>query len=208
MVKLSMEKRAALKSLEVELREKFEKNSKNKIWLFPRGNTEEAIKYLERDLGKEVMGFWGTGEKPSSNDVIMIIAERPSVGYGNKVKQFDRKLGRFYEVLEHNDLGNSHLTDFIKTRARASYDLKKQQRMKFYEDEFDEHLPFLRKEIDIIKPSKVIALGEKTYQWVAICKSFFNLKAKLFCAPHYANRFQFRNSRVYEKEFLNSISEA
>lgn len=204
-MELSKGKNIALKNLEIELNEKFEKEGKNRVWLFPRGGTEEATKYLEGDLGKRVMGFWGTGEKPDSNDVIMIIAERPSVGHRNNPKQFDRKLGRFYELLEKNDLSNSHLTDFIKTRATIGYDSRKQQKMKFYEFEFDEHLPFLKKEVDIIKPNKVIALGEKTYQWFAICKSFFNLKAKLFYAPHYANRF--KNSEVFEKEFLDSISE-
>jgi len=200
MGRLFVEKSALLRNLKAEL----EKTFKGDLWLFPRGNSEKAVRYFEKDLGKGVMGFWGTGEKSNSDDVIMIVAERPSAGRQNKPKEFDKTLARFYGFLEKKELSNSHVTDFIKTRARTGYDWKKPQKLEFYEKEFDQHLPFLKKELDIIKPNKIIALGEKTYLWVAICKSFFKLKeVELFHAPHYANRF--KKQKEFEKEFLTSI---
>lgn len=186
-----MDKNTLLRKLQKRIENKF---GKNKIWLFPRGDNEAVANYFETDLGKKVKGFWGTGEKPNSDDIVMIIAERPSMGRGKSHKKFDKWVARFYEILEKNGLDNSHLTDFIKTRARVGYD---------WED-FSQHLPILKQELAIIKPNKIIVLGKKINLWVAICKFFWNLKnVKLVCAPHYANRF--KKTEELEKEFLASV---
>jgi len=202
----AVEKSTSLENLEVEIRKKFETHAKD-IWLFPRGDDGKVRKFLPNS-GSKVMGFWGTGEKPNCKDRVMIIAERPSVGRGKEPKKFDKTTARFYEFLEKNKLDNSHLTDFIKTRAKVGYDSKK-QKLKFYEEEYPRHLSILKKEIDIIKPNKIIALGEKAYVWVAICKPFLELKnVKLFCAPHYASacnaRYQFKKMKEFKKEFARA----
>jgi len=197
---LLMDKNTLLRDLKRHVEDKFRES---KIWLFPKGDSKIAVNYFETNLGKRVKGFWGTGEKPNSDEVIMIIAERPSVGRGKKPKEFDKTIAHFYEFLEENKLYNSHLTDFIKTRAKVDYDLKKPQKLKFYEGEFSQHLPILKKEIGIIKPTKIIVMGEKTFLWVAICKSFLKLRnVRLILVPHYANRF--KKKEEFEKEFLTS----
>lgn len=118
---------------------------------------------------------------------------------------FDSKLARFYELLEKNRLWNAHLTDFIKTRAKIGYDWKKSEKLSFYANEFDQHLPILSRELAIIHPTRIVALGEKTYLWTAICKSFLNLrKAKLTLAPHYANRF--KKWKEIEREFQECLA--
>jgi len=199
----AVEKSTSLENLKVEIRKKFETHAKD-IWLFPRGDDGKVRKFLPNS-GSKVMGFWGTGEKPNCKDTVMIIAERPSRGRGKEPKEFDKTTACFYEFLEKNELDNSHLTDFIKTRAKVGYDREKPKRLKFYDEEYPRHLSILKKEIDIIKPNKIIALGEKTYVWVAICKSFLELKnVKLFCAPHYARAYRFNKTEEFEKEFARA----
>lgn len=198
---VGMNKEAYLRNLKAQIEKEFGEDG---VWFFPRGNDKRAERYFETDLGRRVKGFWGTGEKSSSEDVVMIIAERPSVGRGRIPKEFDKRLAWFYELLEKTELDNSHLTDFIKTRAKVGYDWKRPRRLEFYEKEFDQHLPFLSSEINIVRPTKIIAIGEKTYLWIAICKSFLRLKdIRLVWAPHYANRF--KKKEEFEKEFLASI---
>lgn len=197
-----MDKKASLEELKGRIESEL---GKENIWLFPKGECDYAEIYFQTELGRRVEGFWGTGENPDFKDTLMIIAERPSIGYGEKPKRFDKRIARFYEFLDKYKLHNSHLTDFIKTRARVGYDVKKQQKLEFYEGEFAKHLPVLKEEMHIIQPTRIVAMGEKTYLWVALCKSFWELRdVKLTLSPHYAYRF--KKWEELEKEILASIN--
>lgn len=141
----------------------------------------------------------------------MMIAERPATTNQGKPKDrlYEGKKGEmlrsFYDLLAEHDLGNAHLTDFIKTRAKVGYDNGSANEAAFYENEFGKHLPYLRQEISIVKPTVVIAIGQKSWRWLAVCKSLIGLeKAELIYAPHYADRFR---DDSFKKRFLASLRE-
>lgn len=201
-------KSVALESLARELSGKFGTKDPDSVWLFPPGvELWQGLKTAKK-IGRCVKGFLGTGERAKSKDVVMLIAERPATT--NQGKPQDRRyegkkgdmLRRFYDVLAGHDLGNAHLTDFIKTRAKVGYDRGPDEAL-FYETEFQDHLPYLKQEIGIVKPTVVVAIGQKSWRWLAVCKSLIGLEnAKLIYAPHYANRFK---GSEFEERFLDSL---
>ncbi len=90
----------------------------------------------------EVQGFLGTGP-------IMFVAERPSTGNFGGVA--DRLL---YRVLEGLGAADAHLTDVIKSRGlvRAPYP-----------EDIGPHRRIFDKEIEIIRPKRIIAFGQKVH---------------------------------------------
>jgi hypothetical protein len=105
-------------------------------WLFP---TEPLVQ-----------GFLGTG-------TIFIVGDQPSTDPWEITHPHRRA---FYELLAAEDAGDCHLTDLYKRRGRAG-ELRKRTRMP---KEFDEHLKIFRKEVRLLRPSVILALG-----WDAYC---------------------------------------
>jgi hypothetical protein len=92
-----------------------------------------------------VQGFLGTGK-------IFILGIRPSNDDWNEDHQNRRA---FYDVLASEVAGNCHLTDFFKRRAPAG---ERPERISL-EMDFHEHLDVLAKEVELLQPSIILAMG-------------------------------------------------
>ena len=122
------EKLQQLKELEVEIKRTlaFEDEAP---WVFP--------------IYGNVKGFWGTRD-------VMFVAYRPSMG--TFPSDSDRLL---YSTLEKHGVADAHLTDAIKTPAKAG---------KKYTGDIAPHIRILIQEIEIIKPQLLIAFGKDAYE--------------------------------------------
>ena len=110
-----------------------------------------------------VQGFVGTGS-------IMFVGERPSTGsFTDKASLF------FYSLLEKHGVSDAHLSDVVKTRAKAR---------DIYPEDMTPHWNILNREIEILKPQIVIALGRKTYDMLQFCLS--GSGSKLQWVYHYS----------------------
>lgn len=90
-----------------------------------------------------VRGFMGTGS-------ILIAGDQPSqspwhVGHPNRVA--------YYQTLKKVGIPNAHLTDIYKRRGKPSA-LKES-----IPSDFEEHVRILKQEIEIVKPTHIVALG-------------------------------------------------
>lgn len=99
-------------------------------WLFP---TQEPIQ-----------GFMGTGQ-------IFIVGDQPSTDEWGP-KHPNRKI--FYERLHKAGLQNAHLTDLYKRRDFAG------ALERLIPDDFLEHVNLFKKEIQILKPTLIVGLGQ------------------------------------------------
>lgn len=98
-----------------------------------------------------VQGFLGT-------DSLFIVGDQPSQstwGYDNPNRR------TFYEHLIKFNVANAHLTDVYKRRGRSS------SLAKLIPADFQEHVQFFRKEIEILRPTRIIALGDLAYRLLA-----------------------------------------
>jgi hypothetical protein len=91
-----------------------------------------------------IRGFMGTGD-------IFIVGDQPSREEWGSTHP-NRRI--FYDTIKKVGLANAHLTDLYKKQGRCS-ELKNGPPP----SDFDEHLNFLRKEIEILKPKLIVALG-------------------------------------------------
>ena len=91
-----------------------------------------------------IQGFMGT-------DSIFIVGDQPSKDKWGP-EHPNRKI--FYETLQKIALPNVHLTDLYKKRGDCSA-----LKWKLPED-FSDHLNLFRREIEILKPTLIVALGE------------------------------------------------
>jgi hypothetical protein len=91
-----------------------------------------------------VSGFLGAGE-------VFFVGDQPSTSPWPRHHP-SRRL--FYDGLVAAGLGDAHLTDLIKTRAKAS-----ESRTRLPHD-FAQHLALFREELALLRPERVVALGE------------------------------------------------
>jgi len=94
-----------------------------------------------------VQGFLGTGK-------IFIVGDQPSTGFWGKDHPHRRA---FYDLLAAEGAGDCHLTDLYKRRGIAG------ELNNGIPDDFDEHLKIFRIEMDLLRPSTVLALGWDAY---------------------------------------------
>jgi uracil-DNA glycosylase len=97
-----------------------------------------------------VQGFLGTGP-------VFIVGDQPSPcewGPGHPNRQ------AFYGLLRKIGASNFHLTDVYKRRGESE-ELKKclPPDMKPLPLDFSEHLIFFRKEVELLRPTRIVALG-------------------------------------------------
>jgi len=90
-----------------------------------------------------IQGFLGT-------DPIFIVGDQPSMSNWGALHRCRRT---FYGTLKALGLANAHLTDLYKKRGEPS-ELKNG-----LPRDFHDHLDFFRREIDILKPTRIVALG-------------------------------------------------
>jgi hypothetical protein len=102
-------------------------------WLFP----------VDPDF-PHVRSFLGTG-------ALMCVAERPSMG-----RVFpDATVRRLYRLLDELGLGDSHLTDLIKSRGKVTDP---------YPTDLGPHKAVFDAELDIVRLRGIIALGQHVFQ--------------------------------------------
>jgi hypothetical protein len=96
---------------------------------------------------KVVEGFLGT-------DPIFIVGDQPSTsqwGVNNRNRR------GFYDLLPMLGAGNAHITDLYKRRGLSGA-LKNG-----IPEDFQEHLNFFRREVEILSPTRVLAMGRDAY---------------------------------------------
>ena len=141
-------------------------------WLFP---TE-----------KEVQGFFGTAP-------IVIVGDQPSKSPWNESHPHRRI---YYDTLKKVGAANVHLTDLYKRRGESS-SLKH-----LIPDDFEQHLDFFRREIAILKPTRIVALGQLAYNLLQV--NFPELK-DLGQMWHFAYVSRSGKSHLYESHMKRAI---
>jgi hypothetical protein len=106
--------------------------SNKSCWLFPKED--------------EVGGFWGTAP-------IIIVGDQPSTSSWDE-SHLHRRI--FYDTLKKIGASNAHLTDLYKRRGHSSALRDGLPR------DFQSHLKVFRRELEILNPKRVIAIG-----WIA-----------------------------------------
>lgn len=122
-------------------------------WLFP--------------AREPVQGFLGTGP-------IMFVGERPSTG-----SFMDKQSLLLYSLLEKHGVPNAHLSDVIKTRAKAR---------ELYPQDMSPHWHVFNREIEIVQPRVVIAFGQRAYDMLQFSLSGPNIKLQQIYHYSYARR--------------------
>ena len=159
--------------------------------------------WLFEKIGK-VRGYQGTGFCMKYGKKIMFVAERPSKGGLEKrarakraieVLRKDSPLRMFYRALERFNLENAHITDFIKTKAKAG---------EWSYDDLKENLEIFEEEFTIVNPDVVIAVGKRGYDW--LCLYLLTKKADLKPDQlmHYSQR---KPIERYEHKFIENLKE-
>jgi uracil-DNA glycosylase len=110
--------------------------------VFPEGQHKGQSWFFDPLPNLPVLGYEGTGS-------IMFVAERPTLGN----PRFERLRERFYKRLIEFSLEGSHVTDFVKTRDEQPAS----------KAEIQIHAPYFWEEVDIIRPTVVVALGWRVF---------------------------------------------
>ena len=95
-----------------------------------------------------VRGFLGA-------DPILIVGDQPSTSPWDESHP-NRRV--FYGLLAKIGAGNVHITDLYKRRGRSG------ALRKGLPADFQEHLAFFRREVTILHPTRVVALGHHAFQ--------------------------------------------
>lgn len=128
-----------------------------------------------------VMGFFGTGKT-------FIVCERPSTR-GNIPSPADLS---FYELLRNYGFENAHITDLVKCRGYAGG---------LFDEELENCLPYLEKEIEILKPNLIIAVGNSAYD---VMTEHLRLGSiHLEKVTHYSYAFRYNKAERIEEELRN-----
>lgn len=94
-----------------------------------------------------VLGFLGTGQ-------LFIVGDQPSTSPWEPSHPHRRE---FYGLLKGLQLGNAHLTDLYKKRGPGG------ALRNGLPDDFSAHVAFFRRELAILRPTRVVALGDDAY---------------------------------------------
>ena len=104
-----------------------------------------------------VQGFLGNGP-------VMFVAERPSTASFN-----NKPAILLYSLLEKHGVSDAHLTDVIKTRGKGGQP---------YPEDMAPHRHIFDREVEIVKPSIMIALGQKVYDLLQFSFAGSGIKVK------------------------------
>lgn len=129
--------------------------------------------------GSGVKGFFGTGD-------VTFICPRPSTG------GFDDPASKlFYRLLREHGFTNAHITDMVKCRSKAG---------KMSGKEIRNCLKFLVKEVEILQPRTIVAVGNDVYNEL---KGRFRDVIKVL---HYSAAFRWNKAEILEEQ-LEEISQ-
>ena len=139
---------------------------------------------------KVVEGFLGT-------DPIFIVGDQPSTSQWN-VNNRNRR--GFYDTLIKIGAANAHLTDLYKRRG-SSGELSRR-----IPDDLQEHVEFFRKEVDLLNPTRILALGNLAYQFLALLTP--ELIPKLKRVWHFSYAVRYGTLSEYESQLRDAIGGA
>ena len=143
-------------------------------WLFPVDPQVPSVR-----------GFLGAGS-------IMCVAERPSTG-----KAFpDPSVRLLYNLLEELEIGDSHLTDVIKSRGKVGDPYPEEMRL--HKEVFDQ-------EIDIIRPRCIVTFGQKVFDLLQFTLAGSGIA--VYRAHHYSyGRRGARGRAAFENTFREAVA--
>ena len=139
---------------------------------------------------KTVEGFLGT-------DPLFIVGDQPSTSQWN-VNHRNRR--GFYDTLIKIGAANAHLSDLYKRRG-GSGELRRQ-----IPDDLQEHVQFFRKEVELLNPTRVLALGALAYQFLALLTP--ELKPNLIQVWHFSYAVRYGKLSEYESQLRDAIGGA
>jgi len=129
-----------------------------------------------------VKGFLGAGD-------VVFICMRPSTGtFPSPADE------QFYKLLKNNGFQDAHITDLVKCRSRVKIEKRKEEK------EVENCFGYLLKELEIIEPSLIVAVGDKAYNYLN-GKLPQRYKDRLDKIIHYSYAKRWGKEQVLEKDF-------
>jgi hypothetical protein len=167
---------------------------------------DDVEEYGKKIGAKTWFGFEEIDKLPSECET-MFVAERPSTGKGDKdefKKTFSGQRFDLFQKLRNDFFPNSsYATDCIKTCPINSWkDGPKRKREN--EKDFEEQKEYLRREIDCVKPSVIVPLGNEAERLIKKCVNEWEEFERITLSDkiwHYSYRFEKDFTRKYEKKF-------
>jgi hypothetical protein len=143
-------------------------------WLFPTDG--------------QVKGFFGSSS-------IFFVGDQPS--HSNWGANHPSRIA-FYNALKSAGACNAHLTDLYKKRGESS-----ELREGLLRD-FNRHIQFFRREIHLLKPVRIIAVGRLAYK--LLWDRMPDLQTKLRCVWHFS--YVARTNRIdeYKRQLKRAMS--
>ena len=131
----------------------------------------------------KVQGFLGTGP-------IMFVGERPSTGnFGGPADHL------LYSLLEKFGAADAHMTDVIKRRGLVNAP---------YPDDIAPHRRIFDKEIEIVRPRRIVAFGQKVYDLLQF--SLAGSEIKITQVWHYSKaRWGITAAATFEKQMQEAL---
>jgi hypothetical protein len=139
---------------------------------------------------KVVEGFLGT-------DPIFIVGDQPST---SKWDINNRNRRGFYDTLIKIGVANAHITDLYKRRGMSG-ELRRK-----IPDDLQEHVKFFREEVELLNPTRVLALGDLAYQFLALLTP--ELKPKLERVWHFSYAVRYGKLLEYESQLRAAVEGA
>lgn len=134
-----------------------------------------------------IKGFFGVGP-------LMVIGDQPSTSPWPESHPSRLLL---YKALIKLGLPDAHLTDVIKRRGKGS------ESKKTFPTDFSVHLGILRREIDIINPSRIVALGYCA-EWL-LAEYLPELQKKVRRVWHFAYGARPGKADGFEQRFRDAV---
>jgi uracil-DNA glycosylase family 4 len=147
---------------------------------------------------KEKFDFMFVAEMPSMNE-----PKKISDKYDNFNFSITARDKFFQEMMIKNDVAGSYVTDIVKQRDIPRRPTKQ---------EIQKWLPFLIKEIEIIKPKAIIVLGRRTYDasFKPFIEPFIPKNIKVDYVFHYSQQGAKTNAEVQQRfsEVIDNLENA
>lgn len=134
-----------------------------------------------------VQGYWGT-------DPVWFVGQKPSKG-GPEFP--DRAVTLLYETLAEYEFQNAHITDITKERGYVPSDWKK-----IPVEEIERMRPYFRREIELLRPSVLVAMGQYVYNALKYMEATDGVRLEYI--PHYSWAIRTDENRA---EFVKSVKQ-
>jgi uracil-DNA glycosylase family 4 len=132
-----------------------------------------------------VKGFFGTGP-------IWFVCYKPSKNPEGFPTYHDKF---FYRILKQYGLENAHITDISKIRGPAEAEIT--------EEELEKNVPFLKREMVLLEPDVIVAVGRKAERTIGKMDLMSELPKAFVYHYTYASRFGHRE--VFEKQIRGAV---